>query len=777
MILMKKHLLLAILFCAPSFGQITYTNVNVGSASNDGAGDTLRSAFQKINYTLGVVTEALSEVESVTAFEAVGDGVTDDTDSINAAITAIFERGGGRVVVPSGRYKVNGQIVLKDGVELVGINPHSVTLDFTDSTATNAFILAEGSITTLPELAAQIDFGATQVEFASAPDLEAGDLYFIHSTNSTSFAGAFYAGEFFRSDGVNGSVVTNRGNGSYDTYATGADKVLKKVSPVRVAVRGMSMRFKQGVSVSGIKVLYGQDCVFEDLDLSGSRYAQIEISHCYNTSFRGVKATDSQTAAGLNYGIVCLHSQVVRAQDCYLETTRHGWATGGNVAGPVNRDILLSDSYIGTTARNQFGLDFHAPAEHATVDNCSLPNGFVSSADFVTVRGSRIRGNSGTGQAIYVGMNGDANFTAENNEIHAEADLTGSSTALVQIFTEENTTEANITVRNNRVSMYDFVNADGPTRGIHIYRENNGGTNDTFNVIVERNEISSTLTSATTVDRWAIDVVPQATKGFTTAIVRDNIARGAGISVWANVREGTISGNQVFDAIYDGVWVQPMTTPSYSTQTWHVTANKVFRALRSGIHVYLNSSDVALIYGNTSLNNGLDTTATASRRTSLFVDRAGKAFVEGNYFGDTAASPTQQNITRFQNVGTLYRADNRNAGYGVNSLADSFSSVTSSKVLGGSGGEVRTVTGAYTANFYDETIQADTSAGGYSIILPSSTFIAGKKLNVKKISSDSNTLTIDASSTETIDGSLTQATTNQWGAFRLQSTGAGWILL
>jgi hypothetical protein len=488
-----------------------------------------------------------------------------------------------------------------------------------------------------------------------------------------------------------------------------------------------------------------------------------------------VKATDSQAAAGLNYGVVCLHSQVARAQDCYLESTRHGWATGANVAGPVNRDILISDSYVGTTTRVQFGLDFHAPVEHVTVDNCSLPNGFVSSADFVAVRGSRIRGN--TGQALYVGMNGDANFTCEGNEIHVETDLTGSTSALVQIFTEENTTQANITVRGNKVFMYDFVNPDGATRGIHIYRENSGGTGDAFNVIVEQNEIISTLASATTVDRWAIDVVPQATKGFTVVTMRDNIARGAGISVHANVREGTIAGNQIFEAIYDGIWAQPMTTPSYSAQTWHVTGNKVYRALRSGIHVYLNSGDTARVTGNTSLDNGVDTTATASRRTSLFVDRAGKVFVEDNYFGDTAASPTQQNITRFQNLGTLYRADNRNAGQGVNSLVDSFSTITSSKVLGGDGCGLVTKTGAYTATFYDGTILCDTTSGSFSVVLPSAAFMVGKKLTVAKVSSDGNTLTIDGASTETINGSLTQTTTTQWATFRLQSTGSGWILV
>jgi len=39
------------------------TNVNIGSAPNDGTGDVLRTAFTKINTNFGVVTISLGDIE------------------------------------------------------------------------------------------------------------------------------------------------------------------------------------------------------------------------------------------------------------------------------------------------------------------------------------------------------------------------------------------------------------------------------------------------------------------------------------------------------------------------------------------------------------------------------------------------------------------------------------------------------------------------------------------------------------------------------------------
>ena len=79
-----------------------------------------------ITYTppfTGGVAETLSaklaQTVSVKDFGAVGDGVTDDTAAIQAAIDAIHSAGGGEIFIPAGNW-ICGAITLRDKVSLVG---------------------------------------------------------------------------------------------------------------------------------------------------------------------------------------------------------------------------------------------------------------------------------------------------------------------------------------------------------------------------------------------------------------------------------------------------------------------------------------------------------------------------------------------------------------------------------------------------------------------------------------------------------------------------------
>jgi len=66
------------------------------------------------------VQAKLREFVSAIDFGAVGDGVTDDATAINEAITAIYNKGGGAVFFPVGRYLLSTYVLLKPGVSIVG---------------------------------------------------------------------------------------------------------------------------------------------------------------------------------------------------------------------------------------------------------------------------------------------------------------------------------------------------------------------------------------------------------------------------------------------------------------------------------------------------------------------------------------------------------------------------------------------------------------------------------------------------------------------------------
>ena len=62
-------------------------------------------------------SKAFSQDYNIVDFGAVSDGKTLNTTAIQNAIDRAFKDGGGRVLVPSGRF-LTGSIVLKSGVEI-----------------------------------------------------------------------------------------------------------------------------------------------------------------------------------------------------------------------------------------------------------------------------------------------------------------------------------------------------------------------------------------------------------------------------------------------------------------------------------------------------------------------------------------------------------------------------------------------------------------------------------------------------------------------------------
>jgi hypothetical protein len=70
--------------------------------------------------------------------------------------------------------------------------------------------------------------------------------------------------------------------------------------------------------------------------------------------------------------------------------------------------------------------------------------------------------------------------------------------------------------------------------------------------------------------------------------------------------------------------------------------------------------------------------------------------------------------------------------------------------------------GNYAASASDQNILVDTSAGPVTIQLPPRQSMISPKITVKKISADSNAVTIAAASGETIDGAASQSLPAQW---------------
>ncbi len=79
------------------------------------------------------------------------------------------------------------------------------------------------------------------------------------------------------------------------------------------------------------------------------------------------------------------------------------------------------------------------------------------------------------------------------------------------------------------------------------------------------------------------------------------------------------------------------------------------------------------------------------------------------------------------------------------------------------------------------TVLVDATAGNVVITLPTaaSAFSGGigRVYNVKKVDASANTVTVDGSGAETIDGAATQVLTDQYQSMTIQSNGTSWGVL
>lgn len=60
-------------------------------------------------------------VYNAKSYGAKGDGLTDDTAALKAALSAVSSRGGGYLFLPRGTYEISSEIVIPNGVQIVGL--------------------------------------------------------------------------------------------------------------------------------------------------------------------------------------------------------------------------------------------------------------------------------------------------------------------------------------------------------------------------------------------------------------------------------------------------------------------------------------------------------------------------------------------------------------------------------------------------------------------------------------------------------------------------------
>src|SRR5215510_10027920 len=116
--------------------------INIGASPNDGSGDPLRTAMDKVNENFAVLDTIYNVMDP--AYGAMGDGVTDDGPAIQLALTACHNAGGGKVYLPPRTFrkaKSSATLIMYSNTTLCGDGDASILFHDDDTATTRKDLL------------------------------------------------------------------------------------------------------------------------------------------------------------------------------------------------------------------------------------------------------------------------------------------------------------------------------------------------------------------------------------------------------------------------------------------------------------------------------------------------------------------------------------------------------------------------------------------------------------------------------------------------------------
>jgi hypothetical protein len=172
---------------------------------------------------------------------------------------------------------------------------------------------------------------------------------------------------------------------------------------------------------------------------------------------------------------------------------------------------------------------------------------------------------------------------------------------------------------------------------------------------------------------------------------------------------------------------------------------------------------------------------TAGMARSLDVTSSARATVVGNDFSGYSSEAVRIAASNCRVVGNFGckvletgAADNNiygdNSGFSGSTIIGPLSLVDNQQTR-------KTTTTPYTVVATDRTLLIDATAGAKTVNLPTTASSKWRILDVKKIDASANTVTIDGSGAETIDGALTKVIAFQYNSLTIQSDGTEWWVL
>lgn len=309
---------------------------------------------------------------NVLDFGAVGDGVTDNAASFQAAIDAVATTGQS-IYLPAGTYVIGSALTSTGHLNMLGDGDKSI-LDFSGATIATSCITVEGEFTQIENISSASKYGLT-VTFASAPSLTNSDVFCIFSTDLWfPIRANYFKGEWCEVRGVSGSNATIS-NPLYDSYTPATTSVYRLDSK---AVSFKDMRIVGGDNTFGlIMIRFCDQPKVENVSCFNKVNNCVTFDRCYRPVATNCRMYNNGDG-GDDYALVVANCQRARVIGGDYYARRHGITIGGTgeVGAVTNRDVRV----LGVTLSNDitagvYSADMHGNMEDCHYQDCTIYNG------------------------------------------------------------------------------------------------------------------------------------------------------------------------------------------------------------------------------------------------------------------------------------------------------------------------------------------------------------------------------------------------------------------
>lgn len=333
-------------------------------------------------------------------FGAAGDGVVDDTDALQRAVSAAITQG--QVLdLDRGIYKVTGSITGQGNIRIV--NTGGAVIRAVEGTYQNVGVLVlEGNASNLGTISYPAKQGATTLTIEASAGLKAGEygIFYVPADYSYSGFRSYYrAGEFFEVVRVNEKEVSIR-QALFADYVHGQTEI-HRLEPITGYINDIVIR-SDGGSPSLLVIDYAHEFIISKPDITHANNDCIVFNRSIHCEVRSPVIRNTGYG-GDDYGVVWSNCQHCRLDGGEIYARRHPVAIGGRdqVNGVPSRDVVVGNAVL----RNDISTRVHCADTHGNSENCGYENclifgGFSPQGKSSFLRNSTVRAMS-IGSVVY----------------------------------------------------------------------------------------------------------------------------------------------------------------------------------------------------------------------------------------------------------------------------------------------------------------------------------------------------------------------------------------